>query len=104
MTDKTRSFSEKIQEIERRKLRSRSRTKRSTWLGLSVMGVIGWSIVLPALVCTAIGIWLDRVLPQGFSWTLTMMVGGIMLGCLLAYRWVEEENKEINKEASRKDE
>jgi hypothetical protein len=26
------------------------------------------------------------------------MIGGLMLGCTIAYQWLHEENQEINKE------
>lgn len=98
MPGPSRSFSDRIKEIEQRKLRSRQGKKRSVWLGFGVMGIIGWSVALPVISGTALGVWLDRVYPQRFSWTLTLMIGGLMLGCALAYQWLHEESKEINKE------
>ncbi len=98
MADKPESFSDRIKEIEQRKLRSRQNPKRSVWLGLGTMGMVGWSVALPLLLGTALGWWLDKTYPQHFSWTLTFMIGGLMLGCVIAYQWLNEENKDINKE------
>lgn len=98
------SFSDQIKEIERRKLTTRNRRSRSEWMGLGVMGIIGWSVVIPAVLGTALGVWLDKKYPQGFSWTLTFMIGGLMLGCAVAYQWLSEETKKINDKNTESDE
>ncbi|GAB3265140.1 AtpZ/AtpI family protein [Larkinella harenae] len=89
-------FGSLIQRIEERKLREKARPRRSVWMGLGVMGMVGWAIALPTMLGTALGIWLDRISPQSFSWTLTLLIGGLMLGCGLAYQWLIDEESAIN--------
>jgi ATP synthase protein I len=90
------SFSRMIGEKERRKLEAKRLEKKSVWSGLGLFGMIGWSVVVPALAGTALGMWLDKKHPQSFSWTLTCLVTGLIIGCLIAWRWVAKENKEIH--------
>ena len=75
-----------------RKLKAR-RSTQGVWFGLGMMGLIGWSVVVPTLLGAALGIWLDRHYPGGRSWTLALLVGGLALGCLNAWLWVAKEEK-----------
>ena len=75
-----------------RKLKAR-RSTQGVWFGLGMMGLIGWSVVVPTLLGAAIGIWLDRHYPGGRSWTLALLVAGLALGCLNAWLWVAKEEK-----------
>jgi len=61
--------------------------------GLGAFGVVGWSIALPTVDGALLGLWLDRVVPQRFSWTLALMLGGIALGALVAWDWIARENR-----------
>lgn len=84
----------------RRRLSARRRTNREIWLGLGAFGVIGWSVAVPTIVLTALGVWLDRAVPVRFSWTLTMLGAGIVLGCLNAWLWVSGERRIIERWSS----
>ena len=75
-----------------RKLKARRDTTRGIWFGLGMMGLIGWSVAIPTLLGAAVGIWLERRYPGGRSWTLALLVAGLTLGCLNAWRWVTREN------------
>lgn len=90
-------FSDRVRDIEKRKLESRQGRKRSVWMGFGVMGIVGWSVALPTILGVVAGVWLDKRFPQSFSWTLTCMIGGLMLGCMVAYQWLNEEDRDINK-------
>ena len=90
------SFDKLVGEMEERKLQAQ-RDKKSVWSGLGLFGIIGWSIVLPTVLGAALGIWLDNKYRGEFSWTLSLMVGGLMMGCVIAWNWIEKENKEIHK-------
>jgi len=41
-----------------------------------------------------LGLWLDRVLPASFSWALTLLLGGLMVGCVQAWRSIQERMKD----------
>lgn len=91
-------FEQKIKAEEARKVKVNARGKGSVWLGLGVIGLIGWSVAIPTLIGVAGGIWLDHRLHGGRSWTLTLLVAGLGLGCLIAWRWVAKEEEAIRKE------
>ena len=41
-----------------------------------------------------LGLWLDRVAPQGFSWTLALLLGGVVVGVFIAWGWVLKEGND----------
>ena len=53
-----------------RKLKAR-RSKQGVWFGLGMMGLVGWSVVVPTLLGAALGNWLDGHYAGGHSWTRT---------------------------------
>jgi ATP synthase protein I len=55
-------------------------------------------VVVPTLLGAAIGIWLDNRHPGTHSWTLMLLVIGLVIGCLNAWHWVAKENKAIREE------
>jgi len=97
-------FSKLIGEKEKRKQKSLRENKQSIWFGLGMFGMVGWSVAVPTLLGAALGIWLDKIYPQPFSWTLTFLVLGLLAGCLIAWYWVAKEDKEMNQNKEEKDE
>ena len=89
------AFSRDVGAKAARKLKARSNSKQSVWLGLGMMGLIGWSVVVPTLLGAALGIWLDERYPGKHSWTLALLVAGLVIGCLNAWRWVANEDQEM---------
>lgn len=87
-----------------RKLRAQRHVTRTVWFGLGMMGLIGWSVVVPALLGTALGLWLDKHDPGGRSWTLALLVAGLAIGCLNAWLWVAKEDKAMRDEQEDDDE
>lgn len=86
-----------------RKLKARKSTQ-GVWFGLGMMGLIGWSVVVPTLLGAALGIWLDAHYPGSHSWTLALLVAGLCLGCLNAWHWVAKEDKAMREEQEDHDE
>jgi ATP synthase protein I len=80
---------------ELRKLRARQETRQSIWFGLGTFGVVGWSVAVPTVIGVALGLWIDAQWPSRFSWTLMLLIGGLMLGCLNAWYWVSQERGKI---------
>ena len=78
---------------ETRKLKARNEKHHSVWFGLGMFGLIGWSVAIPALLGIAIGLWIDGHWPSRFSWTLMLLILGILFGCLNAWRWVQKEGR-----------
>lgn len=59
--------------------------------GISTFGMIGWSIAVPTVAGAFLGLWLDRVAPQDFSWTIALILGGVVLGGLISWAWISKE-------------
>jgi ATP synthase protein I len=98
------SLSQEIGVKAARKLKARRDSAQSVWFGLGMMGLIGWSVVIPTLFGAALGIWLDRHYPGKHAWTLALLAAGLAIGCLNAWRWVAKEGKEIREEQEESDE
>ena len=80
-----------------RKLKARKSTQ-GVWFGLGMMGLIGWSVVVPTLLGAALGIWLDKHHPGKHAWTLALLMAGLAIGCLNAWHWVAKEDQAMREE------
>ena len=87
-----------------RKLKARRNSAKGVWFGLGMMGLIGWSVVVPTLLGAALGIWLDNRHPGTHSWTLMLLIIGLIIGCLNAWHWVAKEDKEMRENQEDDDE
>jgi ATP synthase protein I len=86
-----------------RKLKAR-RHPPQVWFGLGMMGLIGWSVALPTVLGAALGLWLDKRHPGQHSWTLALLVAGLLLGCFNAWHWVAKEDRAMREEEEDDDE
>jgi ATP synthase protein I len=85
---------EAVARRQARKQRSRREDRPGLAKGLGTSGMIGWSVAVPTLVGIAVGVWLDgRAEASRYSWTLTLMAVGILVGCLNAWYWVRKESE-----------
>lgn len=91
---------EAVGDKEARKLWAREHRTDVVWFGLGMMGLVGWSVAIPTIIGVLLGVYLDRVLPADFSWTLTLLFAGIVLGCLNAWYWLNREADEIRRRCS----
>lgn len=101
--DKTPSFADRIGAKAARKIKARRNPAAGLWSGLGMMGLIGWSVVVPTLAGAALGIWLDKHRPGNHPWTLALLVAGLTLGCLNAWRWVANEQRRMHDDAESND-
>ena len=92
------TFSRRIDDKARRKLKAQRHATRTIWHGLGMMGLVGWSVVIPTIMGAALGIWLDGHYPGRHSWTLMLLLIGLILGCLNAWHWVAREDRKIRQE------
>ncbi len=91
-------FQKNIGEKEQRKLKYKRQEKQSVWKGFEVFGIIGWSVAVPTVVLTLLGMWLDKRFPGEHSYTLALLVGGICLGCLNAWYWISNKMKDMEED------
>ena len=73
--------------------KARNKHHSSPLRGLGTFGMIGWSVVVPTVAGTFLGLWLDREVPQNFSWTITLIVMGAFVGAAIAWTWVNSEGE-----------
>ncbi len=97
------TFTAEIRAKAARKLKARNSTQ-DAWFGIRMFGLVGWSVVVPTLIGAVLGRWLDENHPGRHSWTLTLLIIGLCLGCLNAWHWVAKEDKAKRDESEDKDE
>jgi ATP synthase protein I len=85
----------RIARKEQRKLWARRHENERVWFGLGTFGLVGWSVTIPTLLALALGIWIDTTWPSRYSWTLMLLISGILLGCWNAWYWISQEQARI---------
>jgi ATP synthase protein I len=63
----------------------------AVWSSLSIIGTIGWSVVVPTLLGVFVGLWLDNHWPSRFSWALILMLSGLLLGSANAWLRIRKD-------------
>ncbi|NIP73238.1 MAG: ATPase F0F1 [Gammaproteobacteria bacterium] len=76
-----------------RKLRAQKEKERTAWFWLGMFGLVGWSVAIPTLIGVALGVWIDRNWPSDISWTLNLLIVGVIIGCINAWYWVKQESE-----------
>lgn len=61
------------------------------WLGM--FGLVGWSVAIPTVLGTLLGLWIDRSWPGPYSFTLMGLALGVIVGCATAWYWVRRESE-----------
>ncbi len=75
-----------------RRIKARRTRDRSIWFGVGMFGVVGWTIAITTIIGVALGVWIDRIWPSSYSWTLTLLFIGLIVGCLNAWYWIKKES------------
>ena len=65
--------------------------ERPLWRNLSMIGAIGWLIVVPMLLGVVLGRWLDTHFASGIFWTGALIVLGAAVGSFLAWQRMMKE-------------
>jgi ATP synthase protein I len=88
------AFAQQVAAKAARKLRAQREGDQGVWSGLGTLGAIGWSVAVPTIAGAFLGRWWDRRNPGGHSWTLMLLVAGLVIGCANAWRWMAQEGKD----------
>jgi ATP synthase protein I len=111
MSDKTKSMSQsradafqrKVAATEARKLKAKRQGVQGIWMGLGMFGLVGWAVAIPTFLGVLVGTYIDSRYPGVHSWTLSLLVLGLFVGCLNAWHWVAKEEKAIRHDEETKD-
>ena len=97
-TKEDKGFPKEIDVKERRKLRAREKKSDVIWFGLGMFGMVGWSVAVPTVIGIFLGVWIDIKWPGHYSWTLMLLIIGLIVGCMNAWFWVNRQRRDINRE------
>ena len=59
-----------------------------------MFGMVGWSVTVPTLLGLGLGVWIDSRYGGQYSWTLMLMILGLVTGLLNAWYWVQRESQD----------
>jgi ATP synthase protein I len=90
-------FARTVETKVSRKLRMQRDTTQGVWFGLGMSGLVGWSVAVPTLLGAMLGIWLDHKHSSHYSWTLMLMIIGLIIGCANAWHWLSEQDAAMRK-------
>lgn len=91
MTPRADKSTDAIARQARRKKENRDHPGPSPLRGIGMFGMIGWSIAVPTVGGAFFGMWLDRVAPQAFSWSIALILGGVVVGAFISVAWINKE-------------
>lgn len=91
MTGKRDNHADRIGRDAQRKKAVRDDPGPSPLRGIGTFGVIGWSIAVPTVCGAFLGLWLDQRYPQEFPWTIALILGGVVVGSMIAWNWIDKE-------------
>ena len=100
MNDDAHRFSREVLDKAIRKLHAQNAGAQPPGLAIGMLGVIGWSVVVPTLLGALIGAWHDKHHPGPHSWTLALLAAGLTLGCANAWHWIAAQLATLRKENS----
>ena len=89
MTDEPNGLLRSVRQRRDRRRRWLREGEPSLGRHLAQVGVLGWMIVVPALIGILIGRWLDHRLNTGIFWTGPLLLLGLALGCWSAWNWMQ---------------
>ena len=95
-------FARQVEAKAARKLRAQRARGKGVWFGLGMSGLIGWSVAMPTIGGAMLGLWLDGRHPGGRSWTLMLLVAGLVIGCANAWHWVAQQDDAMKDEPDSK--
>ncbi len=77
-----------------RMIRRRQQGLPGFWQAVTMVGAIGWPVALGTVIGSAVGTWIDHRWPSRFSWTVTLLFAGLVLGCVEAWGRIKSAQEE----------
>jgi len=74
-----------------RETQGRADPEPSLGARLGQIGVLGWAIVVPTLLCLFLGRWLDRSFGTGIFFSAPLLMVGAAIGLWWAWRWMHRQ-------------
>src|ERR1700738_2633789 len=102
MGDDETTFARRVAAKAHLKLKAQREGRRPVWFGRGMMGTVGWSVAVPTLLGCLLGHWWDRRHPGPHSWTLALLVAGLVIGCANAWHLVSREYQAMHDESEDK--
>lgn len=87
-------FSDAVDMKVARRLKARRTRQKGVWFGMGMFGLVGWTVAIYTILGIALGLWIDRRYPSGYSWTLMFLLLGLGAGVVNAWRWIKNEINE----------
>ena len=87
-------LAETVGRKEDRKKQARAEGDRGIARGLGTFGMVGWSVSVPTLLGLGLGIWIDGRYGGQYSWTLMLMILGLLTGLANAWYWIQKESED----------
>lgn len=88
------AMEEALERERRRRARRDAEDPPSVWRHLSILGALGWMIVVPVLLAALLGRWLDARFGTGVLFSGVLILIGICLSGWLAWNRVKEEEED----------
>jgi ATP synthase protein I len=77
----------------RREREAREEPEPSLGVRLGQIGILGWTIVVPALLGLAMGHWLDRHFNTGVFFSAPLLMAGAAVGLWSAWKWMHRQTR-----------
>lgn len=84
-------FHRQVEAKKARARRAREEGDRTMKAGWGAFGVVGWSIVVPALIGVVAGMWIDSRIGGGIRYTLSFLTLGIVMGMVNVWNWMNKQ-------------
>lgn len=89
------ALEEALKTARERRERARDAGPPTLWQHLSMVGALGWIIVLPTVLAALLGRWIDHRLGTGIAFSALFILAGIALSGWLAWQRIAEEEEDI---------
>ena len=99
MGDDDAAFARRVAARASLKIKAQREGGLPIWFGLGMLGTVGWSVAVPTLLGCLLGHWWDQRHPGPHSWTLALLVAGLVIGCANAWHWVSREDRAMHDES-----